>query len=139
MRLMPWWNESPTVMPEDVRERVARLLGERTQVSAIKRELRELGLHEEADGRANSNGDRVYRAIARLRDELEADGELLADGDAADSSILHQNEIGRILSDYVPRDQWLSLAQIYDVVAEHASLSDADEGPEAAGSSSPRW
>jgi len=95
---MPWWNESPTVMPEEVRERVAQRLGEQVRMSEIKRELRELGLHDEADGRPNANGDRVYRAIVRLRDELQADGMHLPSGHTLpDARTVLQGLIGREL------------------------------------------
>jgi len=36
----------------------------------IKRELRDLGWHAEPDGNPSPNRGRVYRALARLRDEL---------------------------------------------------------------------
>jgi hypothetical protein len=67
---MPWWDTTPVRMPQEVRSYVVDRLRSGVAMATIKRELRERGWHEEMDGRPNSNGDRVYRAIVRERDEL---------------------------------------------------------------------
>ena len=51
----------------------------------------------------------------------------------------HHPEIWACLVGHMPRGRWVSLREIYSLVAAHLVLDREDHEPEAPGSSVPKW
>lgn len=53
--------------------------------------------------------------------------------------MLHLAEIWSIIKKYMPRDRWVSVEEIRDLVESNATLDTEDFEPEAPGSNIPKW
>jgi hypothetical protein len=51
----------------------------------------------------------------------------------------HLPDIWSIIRFHMPRDTWMVLGDIYDLVEQHTSLDEEDMGPQAPGSTIPKW
>jgi hypothetical protein len=124
---MAWWNETPTEMPPEARALAEQRLREGATLNDMKIELRNLGWHGEADGKANPNADRVYRSLRELKRELvNADQHDSDPPSGSESQLLRSNQIGAILAAEIPRGRWIAVAlgDIYDIVEANAALTD---------------
>ncbi len=77
----------------------------------------------------------VSRQAAWQRYRTEDDDVRRAGGD----DLLRSDEIWSILLSKMRHGRWYELQELYVLVAEQATLSDADLGPDSPGSNSPRW
>src|SRR4051812_40712866 len=58
---------------------------------------------------------------------------------AVDEEILHHAEIGLVLREHMPGDEWVPLEQIYELVEAHVELTAADLAPATPTTTSARW
>ena len=48
-------------------------------------------------------------------------------------------KIWDIIKRYMPKDEWLSLQDVYDLVSRHCQLDDEDFEPQSPSSDLPKW
>ena len=53
--------------------------------------------------------------------------------------MLHLPEIWSIIKTYLPRHQWISLDEIYNIVQMHCNLDDEDFEAQSPSSDIPKW
>lgn len=56
-----------------------------------------------------------------------------------DTWVLTSRRVWEILIDFAPRDRWLALHEIYDLIDGHVELDDGDRTGVGSGSGSARW
>ena len=53
--------------------------------------------------------------------------------------MIHAHEIRNILNEYMPKNQWVSLEKIYELVESYGNIDQEDRKSSAPGNAEPKW